>query len=310
MKYILIDLTKHFAIPDIGKGDIKNHVHITRNNDTYEMFFILNGELYLEQDNISYELKENDVFFAEANSPYGGNNKLSTSQFYWIHFNSLDGIKMISLEEITLYIKNYNYVIIPQYFSLINSNHIRILLSEIRTFFEEKEPYKIKNSLFKAILNELEFLHNQNIKMPNSSKRFFDIVEYLVTNPNLNEFSSIKALAEHFGYNEKYLTRLFKKNLGVSPKDLLINIKLGIAKSYLSFSNIEIKQIAYYLNYNEVYFLKMFKSKVGLTPTQYRKTVTPDANGYNDNFKKILCGDIKVFSDEIHAIENQYKKKT
>ena len=63
MKYILIDLTKHFAIPDIGKGDIKNHVHITRNNDTYEMFFILNGELYLEQDNISYELKENDVFF-------------------------------------------------------------------------------------------------------------------------------------------------------------------------------------------------------------------------------------------------------
>lgn len=91
---------------------------------------------------------------------------------------------------------------------------------------------------------------------------------------------------------------------------MLINIKLGIAKSYLSFSNIEIKQIAYYLNYNEVYFLKMFKSKVGLTPTQYRKTVTPDANGYNDNFKKILCGDIKVFSDEIHAIENQYKKKT
>ena len=47
---------------------------------------------------------------------------------------------------------------------------------KIRTFFEEKEPYKIKNSLFKAILNELEFLHNQNIKMPNNSKRFFDIV--------------------------------------------------------------------------------------------------------------------------------------
>lgn len=307
MEYLLIDLTKIYDIPYAGKGDIKNHVHITRNSDTYEMFLITNGEVNIEQENISYNLKVNEVFFSKPDIPYGGNNQLSSAQFFWLHFKSKNGIKIIPEEETIQYITNPNYVILPQYLSLKNTDHIKVLLSELNSYFSELSPYKIKNSLLKAIFCELEYLYKNQLSNK-SSKKFFDIIEYLTTNPNLNEFPTIKSLSEHFGYNEKYLTRLFKKNLGVSPKDLLINIKLGIAKSYLTDSNLEIKEIAYYLNYNEEYFLRLFKAKIGLTPTQYRKAITPDYSGYDKNIKSIITGVIKSYPDEVSAIKAQYER--
>ena len=93
-------------------------------------------------------------------------------------------------------------------------------------------------------------------------------------------------MAEFFGYSEKYLIRLFKRNTGQSPLQYLITKKIQRAQEMLANSDMTVKAIAATLHYDYYYFLRLFRKKTGMTPNQFRKMIIPDFTTFINNETK------------------------
>ncbi|TYS59535.1 ABC transporter substrate-binding protein [Sutcliffiella horikoshii] len=79
-------------------------------------------------------------------------------------------------------------------------------------------------------------------------------------------------LATMIGFNVDYYSRVFKKEVGVSPNEYLTQIRIKRAKEYLVTSNQRLKEIAKSVGYSDpFYFSRIFKKSVGVSPTIYVK---------------------------------------
>ena len=93
-------------------------------------------------------------------------------------------------------------------------------------------------------------------------------------------------MAEFFGYSEKYLIRLFKKNTGMPPIQYLTEMKMEKARELLADQKMSVKEIAASLHYDYYYFMRLFKRRTGMSPEKFRKTITPDYTPYVRKKKK------------------------
>lgn len=89
---------------------------------------------------------------------------------------------------------------------------------------------------------------------------------------NLHQDLNREAIAEHVYLNPAYLSRLFRKETGLSLTDYTVELRLKHAKAELERTNIKISDIAVSVGYsNFSHFSKLFKKLTGLTPHEYRK---------------------------------------
>ncbi|MCC3377272.1 response regulator [Cohnella sp. REN36] len=89
---------------------------------------------------------------------------------------------------------------------------------------------------------------------------------------HLGENITREMLAEFAYLNPAYLSRLFKKEVGMSITDYLLNERMRIAKELIAHSSIPISEIARSLGYsNFSYFSKMFRKVHQANPQQLRK---------------------------------------
>lgn len=94
--------------------------------------------------------------------------------------------------------------------------------------------------------------------------------ELFSTEINLTE------LAEIYQKNEKYLGRLFKKEIGVSFSEYKQNKRLELAEALILKGNEKIIDIALECGFNNIsYFNRSFQKKYGASPTAYRKKCAP-----------------------------------
>ena len=78
-------------------------------------------------------------------------------------------------------------------------------------------------------------------------------------------------VAKLLGWSADYFRRGFKKKAGVSFRAKRFQIKMEIARSFLTSTSMTIEQIATNLDYSERgNFERAFKHAYGVTPTQFR----------------------------------------
>lgn len=78
-------------------------------------------------------------------------------------------------------------------------------------------------------------------------------------------------IADFIGISRSHLTGSFKKEMGVSPQEYLINFRLEKAASLLRSSKEQINIIAYQCGYEDsLSFSKAFKQKFGMSPKSFR----------------------------------------
>lgn len=88
---------------------------------------------------------------------------------------------------------------------------------------------------------------------------------------HINSRITINDLAEYTDLSPSYLSRLFKKELGVSISDYIIEKKIEKAQNLLKYSDYSLIEIANYLAFSsQSHFIQTFKKAVGLTPKKYR----------------------------------------
>jgi DNA-binding LacI/PurR family transcriptional regulator/AraC-like DNA-binding protein len=80
-------------------------------------------------------------------------------------------------------------------------------------------------------------------------------------------------LAEAVNVSEDYLTRIFRREMGLSPWDYLNRLRVYFAAGLLLKTGGTIQEIAFRSGFQEeAYFCRVFKKIYGLSPGQYRKT--------------------------------------
>ncbi|AFH61114.1 hypothetical protein B2K_10320 [Paenibacillus mucilaginosus K02] len=85
----------------------------------------------------------------------------------------------------------------------------------------------------------------------------------------------LSTLAELTGLHAKYISTLFKKEVGVTFTDYFQQLRIEEAKSLMRYSERTITDICVLLNfYDQSYFTKVFKKQTGRTPKQYIREST------------------------------------
>ncbi|WP_339275594.1 helix-turn-helix domain-containing protein [Paenibacillus sp. FSL W8-0426] len=95
-------------------------------------------------------------------------------------------------------------------------------------------------------------------------------IEENYSNPDL----SLNYLSDLFDINPKYLSKLFKDEIGEKFVDLLISQRIEKAKQLMQETDKAIQEISEevgYTNYNS--FNRAFKNVVGMAPSDYRKAI-------------------------------------
>lgn len=107
------------------------------------------------------------------------------------------------------------------------------------------------------------FRNDTNSKHINACK------EYIYS--HIKERITIENLAEEYGVSASYLSRLFKKETGVSVSAYIREQKIAVAKNLLRFSDYSMIEIANRLSFSsQSHFIQQFRETVGMTPKKYR----------------------------------------
>ena len=82
---------------------------------------------------------------------------------------------------------------------------------------------------------------------------------------------TIEELAEYLGLSTSYLSRLFKKELGINVGQYINELKVEQAKNMLQNSDMKIIEIANHLSFSsQSHFIQVFQKITGVTPNKYR----------------------------------------
>ncbi|QAY65788.1 response regulator [Paenibacillus protaetiae] len=97
---------------------------------------------------------------------------------------------------------------------------------------------------------------------------------------HLAEVISREDIANHVYLNPDYLTRIFKRDTGLSISDYLLQQRLHIAAELLANTDLSVSSVAIRIGYaNFSHFSRMFKKYRGMNPMEFRQSRQPARHG-------------------------------
>ena len=107
------------------------------------------------------------------------------------------------------------------------------------------------------------------LRKDTNSRHINDCKEYIYA--HIRERITIEDLADVFGVSASYLSRLFKKETGISAREYILSKTMETAKELLADPARSVSEVAYALGYQyPQYFSRAFKRIVGYSPNEYR----------------------------------------
>jgi len=90
---------------------------------------------------------------------------------------------------------------------------------------------------------------------------------------HLSDMISREDVANHVYLNPDYLTRVFKRETGMSISDYLLEQRLEVAAELLAGTELPVSVVAVRIGYaNFSHFSRMFKKCKGMNPLEYRQS--------------------------------------
>ena len=271
------------------------YVHFGRMPVEYILYVILDGEMYLTEDQTEYTLVPGDFILLDP-SRYHFGRKGSRCFYYYIHFTLSDiGEISYALEEYMHILSRQRIqctasscetsspdapILLPKYFhpserafARLEHHAKNILLS-----FHNPIEFHIQTASCQ-LLNLLIAMHQHlsDLAIGKSQRAghslSLEIIAYLkIYYP---EKITGERLEKHFYKNFDYMNRIFKKAIGKTIFQWLNDYRISEAQKLLQSNYYTQKQIAENTGFsNEFYFSRVFKKLTGTTPSEYQRKYT------------------------------------
>lgn len=273
MKIICFDsnITVHFNLCGKFESPSPEWMHLTRNLIDFELMAVTHGVLYIADSEKEYAVSKGEYLLMGPDK-YQHGYKQSDCKFYWLHFSVPDS-SFCSLNESELLYSN-DKIYIPSTGKLSFIERIVVLMKQLQDSDKRYHNNLLNNALTSAIVYELYcqgIIYKKYNDQKKSMQVYNDIIDYI--SYHACENIRVSEIADYFGYNEKYLSTLFKKLSGISLKQFMLRVKMDVAKAELTDTNHSIAQIAYNVGFNDTHnFTNSFKKVTGLSPSAYRES--------------------------------------
>lgn len=240
-------ITKYLGIFKIERSPIKI---CTEKRNFSVLSFRTKGNTSFNQNGNVTTVKDGDVVFVPPNTEYTQSSSVH-EKITAIHFKSnypiFDRITPVKLQQAEKY-----FELIFKAASIDRSENsfeeislLYRLLQQIENSFDSAR----KNSYPKILSSALEIFKNE-----------FSTPETYTS-----------SVAERLSVSCSYLRKLFNENLGISPSDYLLKIRMDNAKRLLESGYYKISEISALCGYAQPKsFTVAFKKSVGIPPTEFR----------------------------------------
>ncbi len=122
-----------------------------------------------------------------------------------------------------------------------------------------------------VLLHTLSFVDKTDIAEDIRINREFDEILQYIHNNFADPEMSIAKTADIFGFNKKYFSALFAKNMQKTFTDYLAEIRIAHAVELLKQNKISVVELAEKCGYSDpLYFSKVFKRITGISPSKYK----------------------------------------
>ncbi|MCR5793461.1 MAG: response regulator [Lachnospiraceae bacterium] len=133
-------------------------------------------------------------------------------------------------------------------------------------FYKEGEGYDKAAEVYDLLLKEESRLHK-------CSAIVKDIRAYIEKNFRREELSLIDA-AEYVNLSPQHLSRIFKKEIGITFVDYLTRLRIKKAIDLFEQDDLKMYEIAERVGYStQHYFSSVFKKMMGISPAEYRRNI-------------------------------------
>lgn len=228
-----------------------NRNHMSAYKGIYLLLYILEGEMIIDYKNKIYVATKGDVVFLYSGIPnrYWTND---TVKFKFVHFSGelANSYYNLLTQQTGPHFPDYRNTAI--YFTAI--------LEELET--ENPSDHKLSVYLLTIIssLTKNEITMHPSIK---KAKNYIDIY--------FQQSIPIEELANYAGLSLYHFSRLFKKELSVTPHQYVINVRIKYAKQLLMDTSTSIEEIGDTCGFsNASHFIDCFKKNVEMTPNSFR----------------------------------------
>ena len=232
--------------------------------DSFLIMLVTKGSCLITVNGTSFIAEKGDVVLLDCYAPhqYESQGEWEAS---WLHF---DGPLA----------RNYYEQISTLYGNLITPRNLDVIshsLSKIFHTFRNSNTI-IEASISKyivAILTELLLSKGNNNTASTKQNSLSEIITFI--NESFAEPITLQELASRANLSLFYFTRIFTKEIGMTPHQYLIATRLNSAKFLLISTTMSVKEIAYKTGFtSESSFCSTFKKWEHTTPSQYRSVAT------------------------------------
>ena len=236
------------------------------------------GEINMQISDEIFHVETDDLLLIPRNTHFrpldGGSCK-----YYFFNFEStvledtLDLPKPIIISPHPGLSDGYAYSCVSKYPSIIRVQKLLYKNSfTIRNIFERAEKLHPNEKfsdqlLLDHLLKEiLLYIGNDNSHLSN---QLIKILKYI--DRHYSASLSLSVLSEKLGLSQSYIALLFKKELACKPSEYINNVRVTVAKTILSETDMPVSEISEKVGYSDVYyFSKIFKKIIGVPPSKIR----------------------------------------
>ena len=234
-------------------NNAQNHIHSAEH---YSIHLVLDGKGMFVCDGVEHEIEKGTLFFVcEGNEFSIGAYNDESLEYCYICFHGRRANELIF---------RFN----------ILDNNVFHGYSDIIPFW--KECQKLAEEANIDVLCESVILYSLSKLKPDKKEncdilsKVLELTQRNFTDPDL----SISAIADMLGYNEKYLSTLFKKKKGVAYTQYLREQRIKHAIFLIEQGVESVKNVSLLSGFRDaLYFSKIFTASVGITPKEYIKSI-------------------------------------
>lgn len=246
-------------------------IHARRVINSYELIYVISGELSMKENDIEYHLLPGDSLLLYPFQQHEGVNEYPKDlKFYWVHFNVNDYSDVG---------RNNNIVQLLKTTKSSDTNKIISLFNMLLAEQESNADKVVLNLILLLIMKQISETKlndedNKSVSLAYSAKSIIKMT--------YKTEITTSQIAKRLQCNPDYLGRVFRKTFNQTLTDCIQHQKIKAAKLALTEGDRNITDIANTLGFNDVgYFRRVFVKLVGITPSSYqqlysRKTVNSE----------------------------------